>query len=919
MDHPTIARITTKNQALLRYHLRVEMPPTVVAEADLDLAEGRQVWYIGLLGQPFPMSTVYWNAGESLAHVGGGRGWMTVRGSPLGHELGRLATWFRDERPEHIEELDDVWILTYRLERLPFAPAVVQHFETLARDGTSDHLRETTRRVADAANGLQATIRLRVSRRSELIEKIDLEYRWEQGGAPVHRHASVEISPGTEPVPQAPAEASQLVRGEISPGMLFFSYPGTGGWSNASHGPWAQRAIDQVMASEAARPELDRQYAELYHPGWSSQAYTEAEARAGIQGTLGVHHPVVVGALNEDAEGTLKATYDAWFANDAAFQTNSSFYYGAGDYKRSFHHFGGDSTGLKDRWYFWFHGPPNTTVGDRFYSARDWGYGHGRINEDLNRLTFTRAIEQYHGYTKDGKRRAYLMMGHVLHLLQDQGEPDHAALVDHAGSSMDEVQAYGTYHYCEILAAEAALVAAAACGPFWWVCGPAAFAVTEGACWASASKRVMGFEKLIAQEWDITGIEQAIAARGVVAADYDAAFHDLAGYALQQAQSRGLSYALGCSTLALVPPIPNADPAIDADDAGETRPYLELTNALVPDVIARTAGLLEHFFDVANYPPFLEHVMVVQFEPRQRPVRFGVLREPADRHCTRYEARWQTTAAGRALIVDQSQPLALDTPAYVFLMFGPSRVFPERSKRMRNPTLTVKGNQPGHGPLDIPVNLTEAIDPQLGPYYWGTFEATNCASDPYQLTLHVSGDDAGPHAGGRNPTGASLDADPSTRAHVDISQSDLRWADYAPGEDTHHRLWVPVPVWHLEITPPGPFALRTDQRVDTRVLTLGVTQTSWDCHWEPYPGRATCPTIWQLDPTIQRTVRLRTTSGPWTDFGLQIALEDGPRGSTKLLRVTATSESMIGRYEMEVRCTYGMFHDWLRVEFDVVG
>jgi len=890
------------------------MPPTVVLEADIDLVEGRQLWQIGLHGR-IPLSTVYWKAGSGLARLASGN-WVRVRGAPLGHELGRLADLLGEREPDAVHEREGGWTVEYRLERLPLVDELEKHFSALHLED-DPHLRRTVSEAIAEARTLRAVLLLHISRRSSLIQAVDVDLRW----GDVHgsaRQMHVDIQPLEDQAPLAPDGAESNAVVEVSLGSLFFTLPGIGGWGGHSHGPWAQRAIDKIKLSESNLKPLDCNYDEIYNSGWFTQAYTESVSHSGTKAILGAHHPVVVGALNEDNSTALGPEYDAWFANDPAFQTNPGHYYSLSDYKRYFHHFGGDTTGLEDKWYFIFHGPPSTTVGDRFYSARDWGYGCGRINEDLNRLTFTRAIEQYHRYSKDGKRRAYLMMGHVLHLLQDVGEPDHAALADHAGSGMDEVEAYSEYHYCEFLATEAALAAAAACGPFALLCAVSTFAVTEAACWASASSRVMGYEKLIAEEWSIQNILGDIDAKPILKTSYDAAFHALSALAMQGAQSRGLSYALGTTTLALIPPVPNADPAIDADDAADTQPFYDLTNELAPEIIVRTAGLLEHFYDVANYPPFLERIMVVQFEPGQQPLRFGVLRENASRHCTRYEAHWIASGNGRKLHIIKKQHLALDYPAYVFLLFGPSDIFPERSKRMRNPTVRLTGNRPDFGPLNINVPLNEAVDSQLGPYYWGTFMVGNCGKDPYQLTLHVTGKDAGPHYNGRNPSGSEIDKDPATLARVDITTPDLRWTQYTPGEDTLHSMTVPIPVWDISVTPAGSFVLNTVLRRDEHVKVLDISQLSWDCHWEPFPGLITCDVLWELDSDVSVTTPRGTVSGPWADFGVEISLAPNPRGSGMLLRVVANHKSQPGHYTLTVRCAYSMHDRVIIVEWDVL-
>lgn len=359
---------------------------------------------------------------------------------------------------------------------------------------------------------------------------------------------------------------------------------------------------------------MERKYLDLYDPGWAVRAYDDAAAA--LQDPDGtVHHPIVNGAFYEDQTAPLPVFYHSFFVSDPAYAADPNYYWDQAGYYRDYHHFGGEATGLEHRWYFSLRGNPPTSqlVNGRYYSARDWGHGGARIDETLNRLTFVRAIEQYNRYSFDGKRAAYLMLGHVVHLLQDQGQPDHARLVAHPGSSMTEDHAYSTYHYCEFLAGEAAAAAALACfGPWSWACAAAAFAATLAGCKLSADSDVVGYERLIGSHWSLSAAEPGIGARGVVRkGTYDEYFQSLAAYAKSQADQRGLSSALGCDTLILIPPIPGADPAIDTT-TDEPAAYADLTNALVPEVVGMTAGLIQHFFEVVNHPPILERLTVVQ-------------------------------------------------------------------------------------------------------------------------------------------------------------------------------------------------------------------------------------------------------------------------------------------------------------------
>lgn len=530
----------------------------------------------------------------------------------------------------------------------------------------------------------------------------------------------------------------------------------------------------------------------------------------------------------------------------------------------------------------------NDLVDGRFYSARDWGYGGARIDESLNRLTFVRAIEQYNTCTFDGKRRAYVMLGHVVHLLQDQGQPDHARLVAHPGSSMDEVEAYSAYHYCEFLAAEAAAAAALACfGPWSPACAAAAFGVAEAACWASASSQVVGFERLIGAPiegttfWQLSDVDADIDAQGVVSdppSTYDGYFKTMSDLSTSEATNRGLDSALGCETLVLIPPIPDADPAIDTTTA-DPAPHLALTKVLVPKIVGLSAGLMRHFYDIVNHPPILERLTVVQWQPGARPQAFGVLDRTAPDHCTRYDGRWILGGGHRVLtMLHPRQELSLDRPAYVFLLFGPIKDgdVPEVGRRMSRVECVVHGRNLSTGQdFHQPLHLQGEVDPTEAFYYWGSFQPHNCAPDPYQITFEVSGQDSAAHLVGR--PGAELDADPSTLATVDPTDPQFGWRDYTPGADLHHTIIVSSATWRVEATPQQ-LTLSTRSRHDrVGTFTLQVTEEELDCHQEPYWALTRCPVAWSLQPDIVAVAS--GSSHPPEDVGLTVELRREPNQS----------------------------------------
>jgi hypothetical protein len=746
----------------------------------------------------------------------------------------------------------------------------------------------------------------------------------------------IEFLPSSDSIPDAPAEAWETELPRIQPSLLLLAVRDLGGWFDIkSHSPWAQMAIDLVKTTETNLPPEQRLYGEVYSSVWASEAFTVQDARAGELPDHAKHHAIVLGAYYEDRTGPMPAFYAQWFASDTAYQTNTAYYWDPAGYYRDYHHYGdGAGLGLQSEWYFFFRGtPPATTMpDDRYYDARDWGYGAPRIDATLNRLTFTEAIRQYNQYSDDGTRRAYLMLGHVMHLLQDEGNTDHARLMAHAGSGMTEEEAFKRYNYCHLLAAEAALIAAAECS---WCplcalgCGAGAYGFVYGACVAAIDPDEMGYEKLIAEKWDISRIEPAINSIGVIKPanyGYDDYFLDFAQHARAEADLLDLDSALGCGTLFVPPvPIPNANPDIQSDDPSETEPYYQLTDKVVTKIVTASAGFLEYFFDIVNYPPIVERVSMVQWEPG---VPRGYARFSDDPlECLRYDAGWVDTATGRNLQILQSQPLSLDRPAYVFIVFGPSHLGPEpggREMDLQATTVHLVGTEPASGnPIDLELALQRAEDSSVGTYYWGSFQPDNCGKDPYQLTIQIRGSDVGPHLQSRAAPGDQLDVDPSSFARAQSDQPpNYPWNGYQLGTDTHHKITVTTPVFEALANPTS--AVLPAERDAQAEFLLAVRQKSWDCQWEEFWGPFTCTASWRLVENITLQGR-PPVSGPPSDFGLGITLEPDPRLTERATLVVTREgrESTPGVYTISAQYTVGSGSSpragWVDVTVDVSG
>jgi hypothetical protein len=618
--------------------------------------------------------------------------------------------------------------------------------------------------------------------------------------------------------------------------------------------------------------------------------------------------------------------FKSWFAMDPSFKKNPAHYWITQGYYRDYHHYGYQGLGLEDAWYFSFRhlskgniGQPAFTLpGDRYYHCRDWGFGYGRIDQKLNRLTWTEAIKQYNSCTWEGKRRAYLMLGFVVHLLQDQAQPDHAFNVAHAGSGMNEEEAYDRYSYCEIMAAEAAAAAAAVCSSTGIgslvsaFCGGAAFGIAYGACENSIDPAEMGYERLIADKWNAKSVEKVVKAKGVLKrSSYNAYFDELADYSRKVCENLDLESALGCGSLMLVPPIPGADPDIDSNNASETKPYYDLTAALVPEIVSAGAGLIEHFYDIVNYPPIVQRLAIVQWESGDTPRGFADFGKSIT-ECLRYDAEWIASGGKRVLKNNvKPQKLSLDRPGYVFVQFGPADLAPIKGGReMSKARLRLIGNDPLSGdPIDIDVPLTEAHDGALGTYYWGTFDACNCANDPLMLSVRIEATDMAAHLAGRKPSGVDLDGNPATMTFVDHTKyPSYPIQNYEWGPDENHKMWVAPSAWWSEVNPQELVFPRQRGPAEEKV-SLTVWEKGYDCQWEGYNGVPCCQAEWRLrDEVVRFGVGQRQVKNTIAGFGFEASLVPGNLPGEAMLTITVVDRRVClpGKYEFAIDLEVGV-------------
>lgn len=563
---------------------------------------------------------------------------------------------------------------------------------------------------------------------------------------------------------------------EIPFGALFITLTTIGGWCEPTHCICTQKAIDLIK--EEDKLANDKKYAEIYDSDWERYNDKDSEEPSTK------HHPMVIGSHFED-QTKLPPFYQEWFGYNPK-QNN---------YFPDYNHFGGREDGLNydivyemRDWFDDWAATPDPYVDGRYFSAKNWGYGDEVVSK-YNKLTFLEAIRQYNKSDYKGKRNAFLILGHVLHLLQDVGEPDHALLKYHPASALSEFQAYyEKFHICDVI--------------FWLtffaspdIIGAIAAAIAMNVCLDSIDINEVGYERFVKDFWkwdeerEYTIINKH---------DYDTFFRDLSDYSIAKTNEYGLDTPLGLDP---VLGFQGINPNIDTKDNAQVNTYEKFTDEIIPPIVGYTAGFMKNFYEIVNQPPFVERVVVVIAPSGLTPQSFGEFSENLNTvNCKKihviYDAYWKKVNDNtRQKIVSKKLPLVPGKQAYIFIQFGP-KMLSGKSKNMRGNTLKLNlVSAPDEGSVNKSVMLTVASDVTIGEYYWGSFNVSNPLNKPFSLGFEIHGFDASAHLNNRSYPGDEIDCEPATIPKVNINEAPYYpLIQYNPGIDCNHKIDIGLPI-----------------------------------------------------------------------------------------------------------------------------
>lgn len=456
--------------------------------------------------------------------------------------------------------------------------------------------------------------------------------------------------------------------------------------------------------------------------------------------------------------------------------------------------------------------------GDYYPDALEWARDSAGT---LTLRNWAGALEAY-DYSSSSRQEAYWRLGHVLHLVQDMAEPDHATATSHWGSGYSLPD--------DITVIEQKL------GALRYVLPLVRTQLNE---WYNRTRLdpTIGFEKFV-EEYAIPmqlDAQTALIPGSQRRANLEAYFQEMAASSQQLLRERNISLPVGLrgpQDPHVVPGLLDAArrslpdertrqdfdrlvnelyggpsslmagfPAIRRNDPTDVEKFRDVASRLMTQAAQLNAGLLQDFYDLVNVPAFVEGVGVIQggelkYFAHWRP-RWTTVTGIHDGQGANYPFRYTYEALQqREFVVEQNQPIVAGVPATLIVRFGPyqdtgstlentiSQPVPER---VQDVIVTISGT---------PVAGTMDAD---GTKWSGEFQVQGVGASGGErvlsLPIGITARDTHPHAIGPNGEQLDrsqrfvLDANPATPARLQAAYG-YYWNGYEPGEDRNHAVQV---------------------------------------------------------------------------------------------------------------------------------
>jgi hypothetical protein len=466
---------------------------------------------------------------------------------------------------------------------------------------------------------------------------------------------------------------------------------------------------------------------------------------------------------------------------------------------------------------------PGTEVtkpeGGRYPGALEWAR-NGAVSSWSrdNPFNWEGAIRAY-DYTHSSRSEAYYRMGHVLHLLTDMAEPDHALNEPHPGSSYgipDDLDFFiGDKLYEVILEdlkpMEMGVIKKAKIS---WLLYAASFRQL------AMRGRALGYERLIDDcihpkfvEEFFKGKHQSHLHKSETTRatlppiqgkslpnlhSIDDLFNSMADLSKKAVSDRNKypiplgvdllqTYFSGATFIHFNEPI-YLIPAINVKNGSERQKYYDLAWGLLDKATEHNARLLMHFYDIVNPPPYVKEVRVIQ----DGTVKYRAYWEdihgiPEGTQNTKDPHLSYAIVNKREFKNPRNKGLMHDKKASIVIEFGPDFDVPERIDKG---SVVVK-----IGGITVPGSIVDENTPNV---WKGSFPVPKLEEyeDEKTKQISIAASDADMHWTMGPIPGSTLDSDPSSPAKVYCNgPGQYYWMNHESATanekwDSHHKIKV---------------------------------------------------------------------------------------------------------------------------------
>ena len=466
---------------------------------------------------------------------------------------------------------------------------------------------------------------------------------------------------------------------------------------------------------------------------------------------------------------------------------------------------------------------PGTEVtkpdGKRYPGALEWAR-NGAVNSwnNANPFNWEGAILAY-DYTQSSRTEAYYRLGHVIHLLTDMAEPDHALTVPHPGSSYgipDDLDIYISGKFYDALMEdlkpmELSIVKKIKLSWLVYVSGLRQLALRN---------RNLGYERLIDDcihpkfvneffkghhkehlvmsetTWDVL---PPIQGKEIPALHrFDDFFNSMARHSKQAVSDRNV-YRIPLGVNLLKKHFPHVEmiyqgepiyliPAIDMKNDSEKQKYYKLAWGLLEKATEYNAKLLMHFHDIVNPPPYVKEVRVSQEgDLKYRGYWKDIFGTPEGKQNSKDPHRNYTIVTKREFKDPVKKGIMHDKKATIVIEFGPDTGIPENIDKGSVKVMVGGKAAPGSIRSDKERNI-----------WGGSFDVPKLGEneDMNILQISISASDADMHWTYGPIPGSTLDSDPYSAAKVYYDGPDrYRWMNHESATadekwDRHHKIKI---------------------------------------------------------------------------------------------------------------------------------